>query len=280
LPAAACSYFADHDEAPQNWCLRADPVHLHADTSGLILFDATACGLDEEQSRALAAATAEVLAREGRQFSAPHAHRWYLTGPEPGGLQTRPLAEVRGRAVADLLPRGAAAAAWLTRINELQMVLHAHPVNEERAARGYPVINSVWLWGGGTIPRDWPAGPFTRVFASDPVIRGIARLQGIDCSAFGTAGDVLEQSRDDDQVLLVLDDCDNAAAYNDFQRWTAAVEAVEREWLTPLLAAVWSGRLARIDVMPMNGRRYTLRPHSRWRVWRRLRPWQQILAAR
>ena len=32
------------------------------------------------------------------------------------------------------------------------MLLYAHPVNDERAARGAPIINSVWLHGTGSLP--------------------------------------------------------------------------------------------------------------------------------
>jgi hypothetical protein len=34
-------------------------------------------------------------------------------------------------------------------MNEAQMILHDHPVNARRAARGLPPANSVWLWGFG-----------------------------------------------------------------------------------------------------------------------------------
>ena len=42
---------------------------------------------------------------------------------------------------------------WMRLQNELQMVLHAHPVNAAREDAGKPTINGVWFWGGGVMPK-------------------------------------------------------------------------------------------------------------------------------
>jgi hypothetical protein len=36
---------------------------------------------------------------------------------------------------------------WLKLLNEIQMFLYQHPVNQQRELRGQPVINSLWCWG-------------------------------------------------------------------------------------------------------------------------------------
>ena len=47
---------------------------------------------------------------------------------------------------------------WLRRLqNEAQMLLHAHPVNLARMARGALAVNSVWIHGAGA-----PADPVSR----------------------------------------------------------------------------------------------------------------------
>ena len=52
-------------------------------------------------------------------------------------------------------------------MNEAQMILHTHPVNAEREARGMPAVNSVWLWGGGTLPAITPPS-YTTAGAAGP----------------------------------------------------------------------------------------------------------------
>ena len=77
-------------------------------------------------------------------------------------------------------------------MTELQMLLHEHPVNEARAARGVPTVNAVWLWGGGEGQR--AAKPNSRRLASDATIilrracvtaakAGAAAIASMDCAA-------------------------------------------------------------------------------------------------
>ncbi len=44
---------------------------------------------------------------------------------------------------------------WQRYLNEAQMVLADLPVNRARAARGTPVVNSVWFWGAEVVPSDF-----------------------------------------------------------------------------------------------------------------------------
>ncbi len=41
---------------------------------------------------------------------------------------------------------------WYKLLNEMQMFLHQHEVNQQRAQRGLLPINSLWFWGGGNLP--------------------------------------------------------------------------------------------------------------------------------
>jgi hypothetical protein len=62
-------------------------------------------------------------------------------------------------------------------MNEIQMLLHEHPVNEARASRREPTINSLWLWGFGsscqTTSATWP-----QLFTDDSWLAGIWRAHG------------------------------------------------------------------------------------------------------
>jgi hypothetical protein len=63
----------------------------------------------------------------------------------------------------------------LTRwLNEVQMFLHGHPVNEAREACGKPVVNSLWLWGGGRQPAAQPA-TYSSVWSDNPLAAGPGR---------------------------------------------------------------------------------------------------------
>ncbi len=110
LPVAPFRYFGEFGEAPSGYCLNADPVHLRADTHGLILFDASTLGVSDAESEALSLALAEYFAGHGWSLQAGSAQRWYLTGRDAGDLLTTPLAQVSGKTVERYLPRGPGAA--------------------------------------------------------------------------------------------------------------------------------------------------------------------------
>ncbi len=64
-------------------------------------------------------------------------------------LATTPLSVAIGRDIEPLMPQGDDALRFRSLLNELQMLLFEHPVNQAREARGELPINSLWLWGGG-----------------------------------------------------------------------------------------------------------------------------------
>jgi hypothetical protein len=66
----------------------------------------------------------------------------------------------------------------LTRwLNEVQMFLHCHRANARREAAGLPAVNSLWLWGGGSLPGAL-APRYSAVFTGNPLAIGCARAAG------------------------------------------------------------------------------------------------------
>jgi len=55
-----------------------------------------------------------------------------------------------GRKVDQYIEQSRSALPWYQLINEMQMFLHAHEVNQKRQSNGHLPINSLWCWGGGS----------------------------------------------------------------------------------------------------------------------------------
>ncbi len=126
-------------------------------------------------------------------------------------------------------------------MNEAQMLLHEHPVNAEREARGEPALNSIWFWGGGVIDAT-KARPFSTVVADDPLARGLALAAGIPALALPKdAGSVLAALGDEGRVLAVPD----APREAQLRERRAALE---RDWFLPLLGALKSGRIGMLTL--------------------------------
>lgn len=267
-PVAALTYREDFGEQPPGACLRADPVHLRADTRGLLLFDPASFALDAAAAQALIETLDAHLADDGWRLVGRHPQRWYLLGERAPQLCTAPLPTVRGTPVATTPYVGDDARRWTGRVNELQMLMHNHAVNSERAAQGKPAVNSVWLWGEG----EWHAGrgtPYTHLAADTVFARAVARCGGCESldlpqRAEAVAGDLPARA----DVLVVLEDCRDAAAYEDPAGWQAALERLERDWFAPLLTALRRRQVDALELLPLNGRRYRLTRSGLRALWR------------
>ncbi len=159
LPSAALRWRALNEASGTDencdWlCL--DPVRLRLDQRSVTVNDPQHLDLSGEESAALAVSLAPTFAGLGQLEVVSPGH-WNLR-LLAGAPAFQPLPEAAGRA-ASPLPLDAAYAPWRHALNEAQMVLHAHPVNQARDAAGKPVINSLWPWGGGRLPERTDASP-------------------------------------------------------------------------------------------------------------------------
>src|SRR6266568_5191760 len=132
--------------------------------------------------RRLAASSPEAWLFE--RFAVPKQRDWpaapytLLADGETPDMHTTPPSAAREGLIEGNLPSGPDAMRFHALMNEAQMLLHEHPVNAEREARGEPALNSVWFWGGGVIDAA-KAQPFSAVITDDPLARGLALAAGI-----------------------------------------------------------------------------------------------------
>lgn len=156
-PWAALQAAADGIDMGSRPCGLLTPVHWHVGREHITLADPAALDLPTDESRALFDAV-KPLFNDGQgtlTWGAPL--RWYLTHEHLAHLPCASIDRVIGRNV-DLWLRGDPQASadqlahtrWVRRLqNEVQMLLHQHPVNEAREARGALPVNSFWLSGCG-----------------------------------------------------------------------------------------------------------------------------------
>ncbi|MBE0626479.1 MAG: phosphoglycerate mutase [Burkholderiales bacterium] len=274
-PVAPYSLLADGGAPGGRYWLRADPVHLQLESGRLVLADGGAFSLSQQEADSFGESLNAHFSADGLMFHAPRPDRWYLRIDTAPALETTPLRAAVGRSIDGLMPRGPDAQAWCTRLNEVQMLLHGHPVNAMREGAGAPPINSVWLWGGGTLSAAAPVS-IDAVWSQDPFAAGLAqaaRVAARDSSA-GAAG-LLRASASEGVSLIVLDQLRKAAQYDDAHGWREALQQLERDWFAPLLAAL---RQERIGMLSLHGLGpalalsvETTRGDLR-RFWRRVKP--------
>jgi len=153
IPGAVCLWNASNADSPaQENLVCADPVHLIAGSDDAQLVPIGRLNLTIQETSAFIAELNEMLGDTNSVFLHDTAGQWYYKGLIPEALDTAPTSAVEGHPMTAALPRSDAARPWRSLWSETQMALHGSAVNEARQARGEPVINSVWFWGGGALP--------------------------------------------------------------------------------------------------------------------------------
>jgi hypothetical protein len=158
-------------------------------------------------------------------------------------------------------------------LNELQMLLHQHPVNEQREEQGRPTINSLWFWGNGEAPPAFES-PFSRVWSTDPIARGLARLS--DTPQEEVPQDAIQWLADagtESTSLVHWDPIHQAQTLADPEAWSEALQRLEQDWLIPLTEALKDGRFAGLTLVGGDGHEYRVTRRGLRRWWRRDKPW-------
>jgi hypothetical protein len=211
--------------AEQGFWLHAEPVHLIAGMNRLTFAPLQhQAPLSLEERSSLAAALASQFPHNEFTWHST-ASDWFVRADRILEVSTSSPDAASSNELRDVLPQGKEGARLRVLMTELQMVLHEHPVNEQRERRGIPTANAIWLWGAGSIENLQPlthAHQLPAAWAEDVFTRGLYRLFGKELNAL----------TDPDQLLASA--CMNSRAL--------AVATVQN---AGMLEAVWIERLVR-----------------------------------
>ncbi len=208
-----------HPDAKNETWLRADPVHYVAGREDVALGSRHDLDVSESEAAQCIEALNAHFGQDGLVWHAQSPKRWCLR--VPGGLDVRTVDPWAGvNMPARYVPMLGAHARQLRRwTTEAQMLLHTHPVNAARQARGAREINSVWMWAAGT---EMPA-------ALDNV--GLVS----SCSNAKLLGKALKIGPFAPQVFGYFPDLMQSFFLGDAQVWRAAFSALFSGELAPLL---------------------------------------------
>jgi hypothetical protein len=248
IPAAALT--REHllgDAGDASW-LSADPAWIQPDLTGARLLACGQLSLTMDEAQALAKPLKPVFGDAGMILEMSSPDRWHVRL-----LSQSPLPEFAapeqalGEDLYEHLPQGHDGRRWRVLFNEVQVILHQHPVNADRRARGLPPVNSLWLWGGGPLP--------SRVTTH---LRGVVSEDLLLCALANRAG-IPIQSRDVKSVADAhagwLIDLQDQQADDIATAWWPALQSLARRQALQLTFA--------------SGERWLYRPWHRYRFWRR-----------
>jgi hypothetical protein len=206
--------------------------------------------------------------------------------------------------VADLqtaLPKGGDAKALKRLGAELEMWLHAHPLNETRRDRGELTVSTLWLWGGGSLasreatrevsPTVQPISPARRhlttalanshpestasggdvVLGADPYLTGLWHMRG--GSTRELPDDKLASLLADPQAQCAVLVTEVTPMLHSNPRWTVfeALAELDRLYVSPAIAALGAGVIEKV-ILIANDTELQVGRYDRLKFWRRPRP--------
>lgn len=253
IPAAALRHHCHASDAANGTWLCADPAHVRSEATGARLLACPVEDLSGADADELAMAVRPLFDQVASRLATDTPSVWCLRLAEGvSGARFAEPAEALGASLVDCLPDGGTGRAWRRLFNEVQILLHAHPVNARRVAAGRVPVNALWFWGEGPLPEPVETG-LRFVASADDVLRGLAKLAG--AVRLEPLPEALETAEARGETLLDLQrlgDRESAA------EWLAAFERWLRERRFDAVALAFAG-----------GARYRMRHAHRLRFWRR-----------
>ncbi len=296
VAAAASHTRADEAEGRMVWL--ATPVHLIAGLASVHLDARGLLQVDLDSRRALAQDFNTVFADSGFRLEALSSAGFLILGPRLNEADTVEPARILGSSVTEVLPEASTAPTLRRLVAEIEMWLHSHPVNAERARRRRLPVTALWLWGGGgaregialsvepplgsdmtdTVPASVVRGaalaatgtPVPGVaFGSDPYLHGLWRMSGSNVRAMPDHFDEAlgHTSR---RAVFVLE---LSQSFDEHRDWSIrdALADLDRRWVASALHALRRRDIGRVTVVA-NDHRLTLGSRDPWKLWRMPRP--------
>lgn len=244
---------------------RAAPVHLRADRDRVLLFAGEGLQMN--------ATDAEEISRDFNQLYAGdeinlsfYRDAWLLSTPHAPGPDLPPLSRVAGRYLDAVMPADEHARRWRQLLNEIQMFLHDHPVNERRTASGALAVNGFWFWAGGR-QQPLPLKDNGRLIGDEALMHGVATLGGLPL----VPAQALEAVEQAGYTIMLWDHAEQALMSGDAHGWLRALSAFDAQFGASL--GEWLASPACDVILDTGANVFTASTAAaRWRFWRKNRP--------
>ncbi len=237
LPLAAWEQAQAGQDPGDEPCAWITPCHWQVGADHIVLHDPRALQLEAGESQQLLAAMAPYFEQDGLRLAYAAPLEWVARGPLFAEVPCASLDRVAGRVLDTWIPRSAAARPLRRLQQEMQMLLYTHPVNDSRAARGLPPVNSFWASGCGALPRPRPRPP-------SPPLQVAGALRGPALSHDWAAWTAAWQQLDAQECAMLGD----RLARGEPVAVTLAGERRARTWRSA--GAGWARRMAALLARP------------------------------
>ncbi len=171
-----------------------------------------------------------------------------------------------GRKANQFIEQSKQALPWYKLMNEMQMFMHQHPINQNRPTTGLLPINSLWFWGAGEkLKRQKPKfdDPKTQWFCDDEQLIRFADSSNIRHLSL----DQLTQMKSGEKSVVIdlsLLEALKSSSCDDLQ---AKLELLEKAVFKPAMILFRSSR-ASLQLRVTHHFDLTMTPFSKYKIWR------------
>ncbi len=260
-------HIAQFNPEKRIWCL--DPVFIQIDKEDAVACAHESIDLSESEALHLIDDLNTHFNEDGFKLYYHSEHRWLLEADLE--LTTVSLSSVMHQNISYLQPGGEHEKRWRTLLNEIQMLLYNHPVNQARELRGEMPVNSVWLWGGGQAEQYEPI--VNAIICDEPWVNDLAQLYEINvqaCNAFTHGGDLKAP------MLLVYSAQLEAIRKNDVFAWIDSLKDFEAKILSVVMQGLQDKTFDHLtvysDTVSISLDRKSLK---KW--WQRIKPVRDLI---
>ncbi len=260
FPSASISQLGDAPaDSPSECWAHLTCVHFAAgmnDVAATVLEGEIA--LTQEDLYEIATTLSAHLRSDGYELGRRTGTVWRLRCPRGLRAETMPPEAAFRTSLKEALPSGANAAELRRLMTELQMLLHEHPVNVRRERAGLPAANAAWIWSVGNALPAVQNVRFPAAFGTEDYLKGLYSLhaQTVHTQDFDVRT-IVDAARESGESVAVI-------APRSF-------EALEREWVSPLVWLLKIGTFSRL-VLYVASWRLELHRFDLVRFWRRSLP--------
>jgi len=258
----------------KDYWIRADPVHLRIEQNHIMLADSQIFQISKEEAGQITRDLNINLGNQDFSFLPLRPDRWYIQKSRALEVQTYTLSQVTCMNINNFLPTGNESITWHRIFNEIQMLLHEHPINQARESRGELAINSVWFWGGGNMPQSIHS-PYSHVWSDDDLPRALSLASHTNHSKLPSSATEWLQAGIVGNHLMVLDALLSKAKYKNAYGWRETLKDMEQNWFSPLYAALKKGKINQLTITTLNknsSQDFVIMRSNSWKFWLRPKP--------
>ncbi|WP_395008033.1 hypothetical protein [Undibacterium sp.] len=237
-------------QVPAGYWFSLSPIHIHIARDHMVMTDPRRLDITEQESHALFEAAKEICEELGKTLLYGDAKTWFLRADDWATLQTASLDAAAGHNMEIWIAKGEHEVAWRKLQNEIQMLWHIHPVNQQRDEQGRNTINSVWLHSGSAELQQWHCQ------------FGLNHFSGLNPAS----------SKAEAKQSVLIDDLLEPALNSDWGNWLACVNQLEQNWFAPALQALQSKQIKTLNLVLSDGQNLselTCQAPQTWKFWRK-----------